>query len=119
MILKDHPNGPIIDSDHVFVRTLEAHKKQTANQRSRNRSRRSTSITTEIQIEDHGEPFKQIETFFKNENITKVLVGAHKEYDENTFYYLHNFGLRVAVVSNQTCILSEIDAYNLKSEYSN
>ena len=72
--------------------------------------------TTEIMIEDHGLPFKQIETFFENENITQILVEAHKEYEENVFFLLHNLGLRVAVVNNQTCILSDIDAYKFRGK---
>ena len=40
------------------------------------------------------------------------MVEAHKEFAENTFFHVHNLGLRVAVVSNQTCILSDIDAYD-------
>ena len=69
-------------------------------------------MTTEILIEDHGQPFKQRETHFFNENITQTVVEAHKEYPENTFFQIHNLGLRVAVVGNQSCILSDIDAYD-------
>ena len=69
-------------------------------------------MTTEILIVDHGPAFKQRETHFLNENITQIVVEAHKEFSENTFFHIHNLGLRVAVVSNQTCILSDIDAYD-------
>ena len=69
-------------------------------------------MITEILIEDHGHPFKQRETHFVDENITQIVVEAHKEFSENTFFYVHNLGLRVAVVSNQTCILSDINAYD-------
>ena len=79
--------------------------------------RRSTQITNELLIEDHGPPFKQIETYFEDENITEIIVEAHKEFDENTFFLIHDLKMRVAVISNQACIFSEIDAYNLKSKW--
>ena len=74
----------------------------------------STQIETTFYIHDHDDnSFQQKQIFYPKENITEILVTAHKEFEQNTFYLVPNEGLKISIIGNHTCILSHIDAYKV------
>ena len=66
-----------------------------------------------LEIHDHSvSPFKQYTKFYEEENITEITVQAHNDYEQNTFFLLHDSQLRVAVLGDHTCKFSDIFAYD-------
>ena len=71
------------------------------------------NIHYELEIRDHSiQPFKQYTTYFTKENFTEIIVEAHNDYEENTFYLLPEYQLRITVIGNHTCIFADIHAYD-------
>ena len=71
------------------------------------------NIHSEVEIRDHSiKPFKQYTTYFTKENFTEIIVEAHNDYENNTFFLLPEYQLRVAAIGNHTCIFSDINAYD-------
>merc|ERR1712064_16700 len=84
------------------------------NPESSNRKRRSSQITSVLNIHDHGDrSFQQKQFFYPEENITEIIVDAHKEFEKNTFFLLPNLGLKISVIGDHTCILADINAYKI------
>jgi len=78
------------------------------------RQRRSVQIETVLNIHDHGDhSFQQKQIFYPAENITEIIVDAHKEFEKNTFFLLPKIGLKISIIGNHTCILADIDAYKI------
>lgn len=76
--------------------------------------RRSTPIESVFNILDHGDrPFQQKQKLYPEENITEIIVDAHKDFEKNTFFLLPNLGLRISVIGDHTCILADINAYKI------
>ena len=75
----------------------------------------NTNQEGEFVIQDHSAfPFKQYTRLFQKENLTEITVEAHNDFQQNTFYILPDFQLRVAVVGNHTCKFSDMHAYDFK-----
>ena len=69
-----------------------------------------------VEISDHSaQPFKQYTRYHPDQKITEIKVEAHNDYEQNTFFLLHEHQLRVAVIGNHTCIFSDIHAYDIDS----
>ena len=67
-----------------------------------------------MNIHDHDEqPFQQKQIYYRDENITEIVVDAHKEFEKNTFFLLPNIGLKISIISNHTCIIADINAYKI------
>ena len=77
-------------------------------------SGRSSEIASVFNIHDHGDrSFQQKQFFYPEENITEIIVDAHKEFEKNTFFLLPNLGLKISVIGDHTCILADINAYKI------
>ena len=69
-----------------------------------------------LEIHDHSvNPFKQYTKFYPDENITEITVEAHNDYEQNTFFLLPEYQLRVAVLGDHTCKFSDIFAYDFQN----
>ena len=66
------------------------------------------NATTTRTITGHGQiPFKQEETHYVDDNITKYVVGAHLHYSENTIYKDHSKKVIVAVVEDKCIFIDD------------
>jgi len=88
---------------------------QTLQRSTRNARDLQYSIDDEVMktvrvINDHApEPFKQTESFFAAENVTKIEVEAHLHYPQNTIYKEHLKGIVVAVVEDSCIFIDDPD----------